>query len=493
MRIQRRPLALMAFLAATLNAGLAVAQDEKQDKPAKLGGPTAAAQEAAENGNAFGLDLYRQLAGSESGNLFFSPYSISAAMGMAYAGAEGETAAQIKKVMHFGDDVGQGQGDLDAALTRTKPRCPPVTCTKGAEDLGSTQQDGMSQALKPSGQSNTDQGGGPMLSLDDHLANGGQANVSADGQKDQEKKKPAPVPTHVVRVANRAWPQVDYPIKDSFIDALKPYRVGVEALDFQASPDAAKDRINDWVGEQTKNKDGEPMIPELLKELTSDTKLVLTNAIYFRGEWDTQFDEADTVKADFTRADGSAVEVDMMNLRDTTLLMGRLPSGAQVASIPYKANGADLVVILPAENTAASMAAAEAELGDVPTALRTGFKRSGVNLAFPKFEVEDEFQLADALQAMGITDAFNSGLADLTGIAEDPNGQNLYISKVVHKAKATFNEEGAEAAAATAVVVVTESMIISTPFQVNRPFVFQIRDTKTGAVLFMGRIMDPTE
>ena len=80
MRIQRRPLALMAFLAATLNAGLAVAQDEKQDKPAKLGGPTAAAQEAAENGNAFGLDLYRQLAESESGNLFFSPYSISAAM-----------------------------------------------------------------------------------------------------------------------------------------------------------------------------------------------------------------------------------------------------------------------------------------------------------------------------------------------------------------------------------------------------------------------------
>ena len=140
------------------------------------------------------------------------------------------------------------------------------------------------------------------------------------------------------------------------------------------------------------------------------------------------------------------------------------------------------------------MATAEGELDLLDFAVPSATVET-VTLAFPKFELEGSFQLADALRALGITDAFSEADADLTGIAEDPDGLNLYVSKVVHKATATFNEAGAEAAAATAVVIRTRSLSLDfepvKTFEVDRPFLFQIRDTKTGAVLFMGRVMTP--
>ena len=298
-----RPLAVLAFLTAAFHAGLAGAQDTPQVPPE--------AREAAQRSNAFGLDLYRELAKRE-GNLCFSPYSISAAMGMAYQGAKGETRRQIQEALHFGDGVAESQGALDRALAGGPP-----TPTQG-QTVPAAAGDGMAQVVNPSAPKGSTQEG-----------------KSAPGQPSQ--------PTHVVRVANRAWPQLGYPIKPSYLEALAPYGVGIEPLDFAQDPDEAKDTINAWVAEKTKDAAGEPMIPELLAELDDTTRLVLTNAIYFRGEWKSAFDPQQTRQGIFTKQGGDRVLVPMMHRSETVLRVGSLPSGAEIARLPYMADGADLV------------------------------------------------------------------------------------------------------------------------------------------------------
>ncbi|MEZ6187008.1 MAG: serpin family protein [Planctomycetota bacterium] len=473
--LQTLALALLAAgVVSAQDAGLPPLGPTTPETPATPA-PVKAGQETAESVNAFAFDLYREVIKGKD-NVLFSPYSIASALGMTYAGADGETKEQMKRVLHFGDDVHGGFGVLNRALIPPVPRCGPPSSITPTFPIG-----GMADAL------NSDEATTP--------ASAPKSSGKPSPEKPQPlKPKPSDKPgcdaeghDPILRVANRLWPQEGFAIKPEFkAIAGKSYGAPITPLDFRADAEAAKDTINRWVAQKTTNRDGEPMIPELLEALSPETKLVLTNAIYFAGEWESQFDEDQTRDGAFFLADGSMVTTPMMNTDAATVRLSFDPeSSARIVEIPYRGGDMSLVVAYGQD-----LSEIESKLtpANLEVALKNAREMKDHPLSMPKFKVESEFQLKDALEALGMVDLFSEADADLSGIAE---AQGLHVSKVVHKAAASFDEKGAEAAAATAVVVVLESAMIGT--RLDQPFLYMIRHTKSGTILFMGRMVDPTK
>ena len=468
-----------ALLWLALAASIAYAQDpplplpEKsapKPAPAKSAEPSAEVQATAAGSNAFAFELYRELIKSKD-NLLFSPYSISSALGMTYAGAQGKTKKQMQAVLHLGDDatVHRGFGELNRALITPRLRCGPPNPLAG---LAGALGDEAAAALQAGAKSEP----------------GGCASLPASAKNAG--------PGQLLRIANRIWPQSGFDFKPSFQQIVqKNYGAGLQELDFKGDPDGSKDAINAWVADQTRNRAGDPMIPELLSSLSSDTRMVLTNAIYFQGDWETAFDAKDTRDGVFWRHDGSMATVPMMHRSQGTLNLA-YQDGVRLAELPYRGGESSLIVLLPQENTPASLGALEASLTpEWIESLLAKTHASEDELYFPKFAVESEVELKEALETLGMRNLFDPGKANLKGMAAavSSSGEEhnlLHVSKVVHKAAAAFDEQGAEAAAATAVVAVVESA--SFGFMVDRPFVYLIRDTKTGTILFLGRVLDPS-
>jgi len=388
--------------------------------------PTAPVEDAAkvaEGCNRFAFDLYARLKGAE-GNLFLSPYSISTALTMTYAGARGETADQMAKVLCLpasGEDVhgayGALQNDLNAAGA------------KGAFDLV---------------------------------------------------------------VANRLWGQKGYGFLPDYLALVeKKYGAGLEQVDFAGATEAARQTINVWIEKQTRDK-----IKDLLKPgvLDAMTRLVLTNAIYFKGKWAEEFDKKLTRDEDFFLTPEKKVAAPLMHQKAK---FGYFEGdGLQALELPYQGDRLTMVVLLPKRNVPPGakdgLAALETALSAEKLAEWIGqLRRREVQVALPRFKTTAEFSLAETLVAMGMADAFNPNAADFSGMT---GTKDLFISAVVHKAFVDVNEEGTEAAAATGVVVGVTSMPEPPPvFRADHPFLFLIRDTKTGAILFLGRILDPTK
>jgi len=366
-----------------------------------------------EGNNAFALDLYAELKG-EDGNLFFSPFSISTALAMTYAGARGETAAQMKKTLHLPDK-------------------PHAAFKPLLDDLNKRQKRGHYQ----------------------------------------------------LSVANALWGQKGYGFLKPFLGLTRGYYgAGLRELDFRQDADAARKVINQWVEEQTNSKIKD-LIPQ--RVLDAETRLVLTNAIYFKGNWAEQFDKLATREEPFILARGKKVNVPMMRQIDELRYMET--KDLQVLALPYKGKDLSMVVLLPRK--ANGIASLEAALTQKQLAGWLARMRSReAHVAFPKFKVTSSFSLGATLGAMGMKDAFRLPPADFSGM----NGRkDLYISAVIHKAFVDVNEEGTEAAAATAVVATEAAGEPRGPvvFRADHPFVFLIRDNKTGSILFMGRVMNP--
>jgi serpin B len=285
-------------------------------------------------------------------------------------------------------------------------------------------------------------------------------------------------------VANALWGQKDYKFLDSFL-ALneKHYGAGLSLLDFKGATEGARGTINAWVEKQTKER-----IKDLLRPgvLTADTRLVLTNAIYFKGDWAEQFAKDATRDEPFHPAAGKTVAVPMMH---RTAGFGYLEGeGFQALSLPYKGDALSMVVFLPGKAgsltdferslTAENLARWLPQLG-----------RREVEVSLPKFKVTAEFSLARTLEAMGMKDAFAAGAADFSGM---DGTKELFIGAVVHKAFVAVDEKGTEAAAATGVVMALAAAPEPPPaFKADRPFVFAIRDNASGSILFLGRVADP--
>ena len=368
--------------------------------------------------SAFAFTLYQQLKKDNTGNLFYSPYSISTALGMTYAGAVGDTEKQMGSALHFT----LPQGQLHPAFNQ--------------------------------------------LALD--LASRGQNAQGTNGK------------SFALNIANALWGQQDFTIQPAFLKILaQNYGTGMNLLDFKNSPEPSRVTINNWVSDQTNNR-----IKDLLPQgsITPATRFVLTNAIYFDAAWQNPFAKESTSNGNFNLLNSSTVSVPMMNHEGSySYVKG---SGYQAVELPYSGNEVAMDIIVPDAgqfNTFESGMTADSISGIIGS-----LKSSFMVLALPKFQFDSSFSLKQALSALGMPVAFTDK-ADFSGITGQPN---LIISDVVHKAFVAVDEEGTEAAAATGVIMVGAAMPANS-LTVDRPFVFLIRDIQTGAILFIGRVLNP--
>ncbi len=292
----------------------------------------------------------------------------------------------------------------------------------------------------------------------------------------------APGRPYTLRVANRLFGEATLPFAAPFLAQMRDdYGAPLEPVDFIGAADAARVRINGWVAGATEDK-----IKDLLPvgTLTPDSRLVLTNAIYFKGQWAARFDPARTSNASFHTND-AVVQVPTM--RQTGRFGFAQEPDATVLSLPYVGDSLAMTVVLPNDR---SLAALEAELSPATLARWTAaLHTTEVAVALPRFCIAtDSVSLKGALTQLGMGRAFSSD-ADFSAMTGD---DNLFIADALHKVFVEVNEEGTEAAAATAVVMARESARMTPAFTADRPFLFFVRDVRSGEILFMGRVANPT-
>jgi len=380
----------------------------------------AAQPESVVEGNtAFALDLYGHLK-KAPGNLFFSPYSISTALAMTYAGARGDTEKQMRKVFYFDPN----QKELHAAFGELQNQLNECSKQKGIE----------------------------------------------------------------LSIANALWTEQAHAFLPDFLRVAKEnYRANLNQTDFKTQADAAREQINQWVSQITKDRIQNILPPGSLDALT---RLVLANAIYFKGAWTKPFDKAATSIQPFNLSSASKVEVPLMHHFDNVTYLEN--SDFQAVQLPYSTGELAMVILLPRQVDGCG----NLERRLTPSLLSHSLgqmKQQRVEIFLPRFKLESGFDLVQTLASMGMPDSFGQK-ADLSGI---DGSRELFISGIFHKAWGEVNEEGTEAAAAT--VVGVRALGISKPppappvFRADHPFIFLIRDTRSGSLLFLGRLMNPSQ
>lgn len=296
--------------------------------------------------------------------------------------------------------------------------------------------------------------------------------------------KPADKRGYELSVANALWGMKGHPWRAEYLKASQAaFGAGLEQVNFADEPTARK-TINDWVEGHT-NKKIKDLIPSGL--LDADTRMVLTNAVYFKGKWDLEFDKKLTKDGPFTLADGKKADVPLMHR--TGDMRYAESADWQAVDLAYKGGETVMTVILPKKVD--GLADLEKKFSvDLLAGLTKGLRTQEVTLTLPRFKAETQFTLRTPLTALGMKDAFTAK-ADFTGMHTSP--ESLFISDVLHKAFVDVNEEGTEAAAATAVVMKRASAIVDPPkkFTADRPFLYLIRHTPTNTVLFVGRCEKP--
>ena len=288
-------------------------------------------------------------------------------------------------------------------------------------------------------------------------------------------------------VANALWGSAGLPWRDDWLAAVNDrFGGGFRPADFPSNPAAERDRINRWVEEQTRDKVRELLLPQ---QVTSQTTMVLTNAVYFKGTWVTKFDPAKTRDAPFHLAEGGTVTVPLMSTRAKCRAAGfgdprSDRDRVRVAELPYAGGDLAMVLIVPA--LPGGLPAVERDLtADRLAAVLADLKPAELSVILPRFKVERRYELRDPLKELGLF----AGGSDFSGMADADVG---WIAHVAHQAVVEVNEAGTEAAAATAVVMATSEDPDRLPLVADHPFLFLIRDVKHGTILFLGRVANPT-
>lgn len=284
-------------------------------------------------------------------------------------------------------------------------------------------------------------------------------------------------------IANALWTDKNLKLLSSFVElARNNYHAEINYADFGGEPERARSQINNWVESQTNSKIKDLIKPGMLDSMTS---LLLINAIYFKGNWTIRFEESNTRESDFWIDPGASVKVPMMTRLDHYKYMES--DSIQMLEFSYKGNDLSMVVILPKSKNGLSTVEASFNMENLSSWL-SGLKMHKVEVFLPKFKITGEFDLDDTLSSLGMPDAFNRKTADFSGIG---GTKNLFISSAIHNAYVEVNEEGTEAAGASSTELQTLSMPIV--FQADHPFIFLIRENRTGSILFIGRILNPKE
>ncbi len=373
-------------------------------------------QKFIEDNNSFAIELYEQLA-EEDGNIFFSPYSISTALAMTYAGARGNTEKEMSEVLHFN----LSQNELHPAFSKLSSHFAQI------QNIGNIE----------------------------------------------------------LNIANALWIQKNYNILDNFLNInTKYYNANLFNVDFMKAPDKAIQEINDWVEENTKNK-----IKDILKkeDLHPLTRLILTNAIYFKGDWEYKFDKELTAELPFRKNKNEKMMIPIMYQKGNFKYSKN--DDYQMLELPYTGKELSMLILLP--NEIDGLSKLEKKLKDnLFTHLNQFAHQKMVEVYLPKFEFTKRFVLNKKLETLGMKDAFE-GNADFSGIT---GNKRLFIHNIIHKAYVKVDEQGTEAAAATAVILAEVGYKQSIPiFKADHPFIFLIRDNETGSILFIGRIVDPLD
>ena len=374
-------------------------------------------KQIAKNNNEFAFDLYREIIQKEKGNVFFSPFSISTALAMTYAGANGGTADEMAKTMRFGANT---------------------------ENF--------------------------------HLAYGKYLSTLEKNAKGNIQ----------LRIANRLWGENNYTLMPDFVAINEEaYNSPLQKVNFVSNPESSRQEINTWVANKTEQRIKDLIPPGAI---TIDTRLVLTNAIYFKGDWLYQFKKKDTRDRKFKLADGNAKKVPFMNFEGA--LDYSENSAYKMLRLPYKGEKQSMVIVLP--NNTKDLSKIETDINASSFEQVFYGYQPEVILALPKFKMTLPLGLNGYLKDLGMHSAFSTN-ANFSNMSPS---NNLFISDVIHKAFIEINEEGTEAAAATAVVMTIESVGQHDPpkpkeFIADHPFLFYIIDNETHAILFMGRIMEP--
>jgi len=284
-------------------------------------------------------------------------------------------------------------------------------------------------------------------------------------------------------IANSIWGQRDYDFLPEFLDVLAlNYGAGLRLVDYMEAPEEARQIINQWVSDQTEER-----IKDLIPQgaIDSLTRLVLTNAIYFNAGWFYPFEEGQTRDGDFNLLGGGQVSVPTMS--QSKMLGYTEGEGYQAVALPYVGGEIAMFILLPRVDYFEVFE--DSLSSEFLSDILQSFEMRNVELAMPKFEYESSFQLSDMLIEMGMPNAF--GDADFSGMT---GTRELFISEVVHKAFISVDEEGTEAAAATAVIMpVSAAPSPAVEVTIDRPFIYMIRDLQTGTILFVGRVLNPTE
>jgi serpin B len=412
------------------------AQGQAAGEPAK--------SSAAESSNDFFYDLFAKLrqSGGEQGDMFFSPFSISSALAMTRIGAAGATADQMSAVLHLSADL------------------PAVEAS---------------------------------FQLLNHLLVGDAQNAGL-----------------TIDIANALWGQKDEPFLPGYLAVVKQdFDADLIPVDFRTQPDPTRQQINDWVAHKTQDK-----IKDLLPPgaITPDTRLVLTNAVYFKGKWRSPFQASRTIKGDFHGYAAEPIQAELMH--QTVHLQYAEDDQCQMIKLPYQDAPADqntpmrslsMVILLPKPDNAIDavrkgdgipagqrMLRLENSISaDYLAKLTNQLAEREVRLTLPKWQSSQAFSLNSTLTQMGMRLAFTRQ-ADFSGI----NGKtDLFVSDVIHKAFITVDESGTEAAAATGVVMRATAVRAAPPpvdFTADHPFLYLIVNDQTGAILFAGRLTDPT-
>jgi serpin B len=292
-----------------------------------------------------------------------------------------------------------------------------------------------------------------------------------------------------LHVADALWAEKDYTFLEDFLKlTASDYGAGFNRVDFKGAPESVRSTINQWVEQKTENKIKDLLPPDAV---TSTTRLVLTNAIYFKGDWQTQFDKASTKDEDFHLSQAQTTKAPLMHLQGRFNYFGG--GTFQVLDIPYKSRELSMIVFLPDDANGLSLLEQSFTAANVQKWLSQLQPLAKVILTLPKFKMTQQFELGGALSAMGMSQAFDRNAADFSGMT---GKRDLWISAAIHKAFIDVNEEGTEAAAATGIVMRSMAMVREQPpiiFRADHPFLFLIRDNRSGGILFMGRVTDPTK
>lgn len=291
-----------------------------------------------------------------------------------------------------------------------------------------------------------------------------------------------------LRVAEAVWSEQSWVLSDSYIETIgKDFEREIHPVDFTGDPDEAREEINDWVAEKTNDRI-ETLVPDGV--IDDHTRVVLASAIYFSNSWQFPFNADDTEDDTFHLLDGTTIDTAFMS-QDASIPYVKTGQ-AQVVELPYIADGFGMTIILPDEG---QFEMVEDRLdSDMLQTIVDGLEPTDVQLSLPKFGFDVAESLVETLKSLGMIDAFDPDAAEFGAMVEDGSSDELAISHILHEAFVTVDEAGTEAAGATAVVVGVTSAQPSedqVTLQVNRPFLFAIRDSQTGTLLFLGRVIKP--